>query len=479
MKINTKKWIGVFLMILCNLVLPAVVNPWATLTKTGVAVLFILIGFIAGMLTMDDLMLPTIFSMAGAVTYCGATANDVFAAYLGNSIIVQMIFLFAICYLVSRDDTGKALVAWAFSRKIFQKTPMLLLFAMAVIFGIVACLVNVFGALILLFPILRSVCNLADIPEDSKFGRLLFLGCFIATNLGSNLTSPMYPYLVAYVDMFGAAAGTTLNALEIASLSGMILLVFSALYALSMKYVFKCDLQKLVSFDISDVFKNQSVRFTKRQIIPLIGFLLVAIYSFTSGFWPNVGIFAVLKNMGSALFTILVFGVLCLIVVDGKPLCNPVEAMKNVSWPLLFGIGALIYISGLFSNSEFGIVPWISQALNGIFGEMNAFVLLIFTVVVTFIVTNFISNMATMYMMGAIILPLVAGLANNFSIIVFPVATMIAANVSYLTPAASGQAGLLFSNKNITMKFLWSHGLIMTAILLFSLVLIFGLRMVL
>lgn len=463
-KINSPVYyIGTLIMLVLLFVAPAVAKPWAAgITQEGVSLACIFIGCIIGILTTNDLILSALFSMGALVVYGIFTPAGVVAAYMGTPVVWQVIALYALCYVIVRDGTGETLARFILTRKVTQKYPLLMIIILMVTVGIASAFMGVWGALMVGFTLLDSIYEEAKIDRQSKFAKLLYLGAFICMTVSPMAMGGMQAMNLAVGQFFMDAVGVSVIGFKFVVYAWLLVLVFSVAFALCMKYIFRCDIHCLARVDLRETFGTENTSLSRRQIIPLVAFLVIAIYSFTSALWPDsVPFISSLKNMGIVLFTTIVLAVLVLIRVDGEQIFNPAEAFKEgVNWPIVMAIASLACIGGQLVSDTFGIKAWLTEVLGGVLSASNPMLLVLLTIVLTVALTNFFSNTATLYVMSALVATLSGPLvAAGFNITVLPVAICMSSQVAFLTYASSGQAAILLSKDNMDNKFIWTYGL--------------------
>lgn len=459
---------GIAVMVLFLFVLPGVVKPWAPMiTENGVTVVCTFIGCVAGILMTTDLMIPAMLSMCSLVCYGVFEPSGIIAAYMGSSIVWQVIVLFALCYVIVRDSTGETIANIILTRKFVQGRPMLIIMVLMFAFAIAAIFLGVWGCLIIGFPLLRDICKQVNLDINDKFARLIYLGCYISMCTGGNIMGTMNASNVALNEYFITANNVQIQSWEFSLYALLFQLVFIIVYPFCIKFVFRCDMSALANADLRETLEGKSLSFTRKQVVPLIAFLLIGIYTFCSGFLPeSVTLFATLKGMGGVLFATLVLAILAVVHVDGEQIFNPAVAFKEgINWPIVMAIASLATIGGQLVSDDYGVKAWLVEILGNSFTKMNPVMCIIVAITLTIALTNFFSNTATQFVMSALIASLCGPLAAaGYHIGVLPAAIGTTAQVAFLTYASSGQASLLLSERNITNKFVWTQGIVVLVI---------------
>ena len=168
------------------------------------------------------------------------------------------------------------------------------------------------------------------------------------------------------------------------------------------------------------------------QWIPLAAFLIIALHSFTSPYWPEMPVLSALKEMDTVLFTSVALAVLALIRVDGEQIFCPVEAFtKGVSWPIVMAVASMAAIGGLLVADEYGIKAWLTQALGGLFSNHSPLLFVAMTVLITLVLTNFFSNTATLLVVSSLVSALSGPLVEaGYDITILAVAISLSSMVA-------------------------------------------------
>ena len=320
------------------------------------------------------------------------------------------------------------------------------------------------------FTLLDGIYAEAGIEPKSKLARLLCLGAFITMCIGPMTIGSMAALNLAAGQFFLAAAGVQVVTFRFVAEAFAILIAFCAVFALALRFLFRCDIRALGRVDLAQALADKPLRLTRRQWIPLAAFLIIALHSFTSPYWLR-RVLSALKEMDTVLFTSVALAVLALIRVDGEQIFCPVEAFTKVSWPIVMAVASMAAIGGLLVADEYGIKAWLTQALGGLFSNHSPLLFVAMTVLITLVLTNFFSNTATLLVVSSLVSALSGPLVEaGYDITILAVAISLSSMVAYLTYASSGQAAILLSQKNMDNKFIWTYGI--AAMLLYAAVVI-------
>ena len=280
-------YLGTLAMLASMLLLPHLIPSWADgITPAGVSIACVFVGAIIGILTTNDLILCALFAMGGLVINGIQTPAQVISSFMGASYVWQIVVLYALCYVIIRDNTGEVIARFLLTRRFTQKYPMVMVMMLLFAFGLAAAFMGVFGALIVGFTLLDGIYAEAGIEPKSKLARLLCLGAFITMCIGPMTIGSMEALNLAAGQFFLAAAGVQVVTFRFVAEAFAILIAFCAVFALALRFLFRCDIRALGRVDLAQALADKPLRLTRRQWIPLAAFLIIALHSFTSPYWP-------------------------------------------------------------------------------------------------------------------------------------------------------------------------------------------------
>ena len=209
-------YLGTLAMLASMLLLPHLIPSWAEgITPAGVSIACVFVGAIIGILTTNDLILCALFAMGGLVINGIQTPAQVISSFMGASYVWQIVVLYALCYVIIRDNTGEVIARFLLTRRFTQKYPMVMVMMLLFAFGLAAAFMGVFGALIVGFTLLDGIYAEAGIEPKSKLARLLCLGAFITMCIGPMTIGSMAALNLAAGQSFLAAAGVQVVTLSL------------------------------------------------------------------------------------------------------------------------------------------------------------------------------------------------------------------------------------------------------------------------
>ena len=471
MKENKEKkeaiyYAGMAVMLFLQFIGPYFFKPWAEgITPEGAKITAVFLGTILGILITNDAIPVSFFAMAAMVFHGIFNAAGVVAAAFGSPLVWQITVLYAFCYFIIRDKTGETLARWILTRKIAQKSPLIMVMALMFTLGLAGALMGAFGALFVGLTLLDSICNEAEVDRFSNTARIVYLGCFITICTGAGMLGPMEGLNVAAASFFESSVGINYIDWKFEVVAVLLIVAECVLLPLVMKAVIRADFSVFNKVDLNKTIEANSTKLSRLQAIPLIGFVIVAICSLTVGFWPAAGVLANLKAFNAGIMITLALGILSIIKIDGKRQYDLMEAFsKGVFWKIVISVAILMALGGLMVNNDYGIKQWLTATVGSIINNQNPVIFVAILVIITIVMTNVFSNSTTLLVVAALAAALCQPLVDaGYNMGPIVVVLFQASMSAFLTHAASGQALIFLGHDNSSMQFNWSKGLILYA----------------
>ncbi len=158
---------------------------------------------------------------------------------------------------------------------------------------------------------------------------------------------------------------------------------------------------------------------------------------------------------------IATIGALLLFIVpagggNGRPLLNWAEAQR-IPWGILILFGGGLALAAAAELS--GLSPWLAKGLEGLTGVHPALVILLIGLLVI-VITEFASNIATISLMGPVLLS-VAGTHESLGAASFIVPAAMAASMGFAMPVGSASNAIAYGTGKVRQADMIRRGLIM------------------
>ena len=432
-----------------------IVPAWGPLTSVGVSMLGIFLGALLMTVTTDQTFWPPVIGIF-AMVMCGyTTANGALATWFGNTTIQQIIWVSALAGALSDSGAINVLARKMMQIKALKGRPLLFIFAL---FGMVLLCSALAGSptamLLLWYPILDGIAESCGIKKDSDLKRALLLGIYI-----SCMGAYIFPFKGVQMSSIAITSavlenyGLTFNQGAYFITATLSVILFVALYALFIKFIWRIDLSPLESFDADKLgFKAEEQKMNSRQKILLVAMIAGIVWLFVGAFLGGIAK-EVYNTIGTTWIWIAIVALLTMIRFEGKPLVDGATMLKNKTmWGIVAMTGCFTMAGSAISSDELGIKTWISEILGPLVSGTSWPLLIIICVIIATVFTNITNGMPVSFTMNAVAVPFAAEM-------------VLAGKISDATPlgtaiiiSAIAYAPLLLGREEMTKKFLWTKG---------------------
>ena len=432
--------------------------PIPGVTPLGMNVLGIFVGMIY-LLCAVDIIWPSMLTVIalGLSGYC--TVADSIAAGFGSDIVWMMLILLVLAEGMASSGLGEVIARWIITRKILNGRPMLFTFVYIVAFGICAPLVTSNVTVVLSWTIFYYIAEYAGYRKGERYSTMLILASFLTSIMYEGLFS-FQSWLLALSMTFQDMTGVPFNHVLYFVLGFVALTLMSALMVLTMKYVFKCDFDKLKTMDVSTLKGGAQNRLTKQHKGYLLCFALIVFYIIGTTLFPeDNAIRTFLNNVTQGGWFTIVFCLAIIVRLDGRPLLDfPKVVKEGANWNILLMCAAVIPAARALTSDGTGIKELMTAAIAPVLGSMSPVVFIGVVIVVMLVLTNLGSNMATALVMLTIVIPITEQL--SISSMVVAMAIVFTANMGFILPGSSGMAAYIYSNEWLTTKDIYRYGVV-------------------
>ena len=445
---------------------PAVVRPFGPVTEVGVAVIGVFLGVIFMSLFSDQMFYVSLLGMAALVYHGYLDGTSAAAAFLGSTTVTQLIFVTALCAALRSTGAMDVLAKKLLTSKALKGRPQLFVTVFLLTGYLISMIVTFVPTCILMYAVLDSICDVAGYNKEDNFRKHMLLGLYISCMgayavpfMGIQMTSiaMQRTVLEGYGLVFGEGTYFLTNLI--------IFVVFLTIYAVLMRFVFRCNFEPLRTMDVSKSEKLQNTpdHINKEGWIYLIAFFVCIVYNLCCSVVPkSLPIYHAIFGFGSPWIWLLGVAVLTVIRVNGKRLMSGNEMLKNsVMWNLVCLVGMFSILGTAMTNEEIGIRAWLIEIIGPLFSNASLPVLIIMVVIIVTIATNVVNGLPCVLATTAIVMPFVCQMALDSGINPSVMGTLInvCANLAFLTYSGSVFASLILSREEITQKFMWTKGL--------------------
>ena len=448
-----------------------VVKPWSTVTPLGVNILGIYIGVLVMLVCTKEAIWPPLMGLIALVVHGYDTSANVLKAWMGNTTLVMVIFVWAICGALRDTKAPFVLANKLMSLKINKGHPRVFLFILFFVTTILSMLTTGTASILMMYQVAEGVVEAAGYEKDSEEYRFILLGIYV-----SNIGSYVLPFKGVHINTLAIATGIMatygleFNQAQYLFSTTATVVVFLILYVLSMSTIFKCNLKPLAELDTEKLnVGGLGNKFNFRQKVFLGSFVVGIIMLLLISFLPKGGAFQkFMSGLGNTWVWIIIFAILAVPHgKDGKSFMDAGKYLKeNIMWGTLLMIACINICGQAMSADTYGIKQWLLELLTPVLGNMSFVIMVLVATVFCCTLTQFLNGAPIAYILNTILIPFacqnqLAGDGN---------ATAVCSTITYccffafITPAASSLAPLITGHEHMTSKFLWTKGWFFTAL---------------
>ncbi len=432
--------------------------PIGGITALGMQTLGIFIAVIYGWSTLG-MIWPSLLGLAALSLLPGSGAIATFKAGFGDRVTVAIFFFLLFGELISKVGLSKFIADWCVSRKFAQGRPYAILIMFCLAGAFVSAFVNCFAGIILIWGVFYSFCDEVGLKPGDPFAKLSLIALIFITLAAGDIL-PFMGLSILAVGLQQSMLGIAMPYVTFTVVQLFMVVLAAGMYLLLVKFVFKPDTSKVAAY----VPKQQELKMNGEQkfVFGLLIGLLVTL--FLPGLLPSDwAITVALKALDLAGVLAIVFVIYYVVHLrdgNGVPFS---EVAKGMNWSLILMFATVAPLAAAVNNADSGILTAASTMLQSVVGGMNPYLFTIIIILIASIMTQFCNNVAILLMVMPIMLTFATQLGANPVVL-----TMLAAfnlNIAFCTPAASGPAAMMFSNKKwIGTGASYMHGVIIFVI---------------
>lgn len=443
----------------------------APITKMGMQLLGIFFGLLY-LWSTCDLLWP---SMAGfiALAIMGiGNADAITKLSFGNSQVMQMVFITAVVLACEEAGIFAYLINWMLKRKALNGHPWVLTGVFLFSAFVLSALSSSIPVIFMLWAMLYKIFDAVDLKKGHWYVSLMLFGIVFAACCGSSVF-PFKDTALIFIAAYTNMSGVTVPYISYIVLMFTVGSVAILLYLAAMRFLFRVDISSLQEISTSS-FTNDLPPMNKTQkFLTVYALLLVFVLAspvlanFSQAPWALS-----MRSLGMVGMSWILFALLILLRVDGKPLLNFSQLVNKIPWDLIFLLGAALAVSGLLTGEGTGVKEFVAGIIQPLFQGRSEFVFLMLICLVTLILTNLANNAVVAFMMLTITYIFSTQFTINQALAVsFINLTCI---IAFLIPASSMFGAMLYANTAwIATKHIWKMA-VLVVIIVFAVLLTIG-----
>lgn len=462
-KLKSWQWVvfavSLFLMFF-NQVLPC----FDGLSRMGMSILCITIGSLLLMVCVDMKWGPLLCVLAFPVNDVYSLSQAMSMSF-GNTTVIFCLFNTMLLYVLKKTGVLQRIAIWLITRPITRKSPwafISIFWAVTLYFG---AFINVTACTVLFLTLSIEILSSMGYTKEDRTAQLFMLGTMFGCALSFGLTPIGHPSPLTAIGLFSEFVDVSIMKYSVVGL--VMGIPALAVFVLLMKYVYKLDVSRFQDFDPESLIKDRTAM-GKDEKISLAVFVGVVILWLLPDIVKNSlpTIYTFVNKMGILTPAILGCVILCLVRVNGKPIMDMMDSLRNgAEWGAVFIMLAAMTLTSAIGNTEAGLSTWMSEKLAPVFGSMAPFMFVFVMSVLCIVITNFTSCTVAVTVPAAIALPLIAsGAVTGVNMGAFCVTIGVTQALAFMTPPAGTVAAVTTGFGWIPAKSMFKDGAIFSVI---------------
>jgi len=433
--------------------------PFGQISEVGMKVLGCFLGIVYGWIFID-LLWVSFFGFAVLTMTGYATANEVLASGFGNATFLMVLLGAAFAECLNQIGVTEGIAYWLLSKKIFVGKPWLLIIALCVCAFLMSMGNGGVASVFLLWTITMKIGEISGYKPGSRVLNMLIAFIVYIAMTAPNMV-PFYGGVILYGGFFTKGSGLEIPAGSML-LAGMIY-VFAAttLMLLVGKFILKVDAKNYTTTTelCEEYAKYKMNRYQKTGLLLIVVYFLVLMLPQIIPTLPGAAFCNSLGVIGWSVIYMAIF--VMWKDENGASVINLGECFAKLPWAMLMLLAVTYPLADAMESADTGITATIAATLTPILMNMDVTLLMIASMILLAIVTQFMHNIV----MGAIFLPMIPPIVmqmggNPYTCFFLMYLALMCA---YVTPAGSMMAGLVFGHETMVRKDAYIFGLLFLA----------------
>ena len=430
--------------------------PFGQITEIGMKVLGVFLGLLWGWIFID-LLWTSLFGFI-ALGLTGYTSIvESLAAGFGDTNFVMCIVCAVFAASISEIGVTDTIAYWLLGKKVFVGRPWLLIGAILLCSVIMGFGNGGFATVFLLWSITQSIADLSGYEKGAPVLNMMIAFIVYGAMISQNMV-PFYGGPLLYGGFFTKGTGLTIPPGEFFLVGCLYTVLTIVGMVLVARYILKIDASHFsTTEELCEKYKNKKAnKYQKVGLVLLIVYFFIVLIPEVVTILPYRDFLRSIGMVGFAVFYMVVF------VVwkkdDGQSVLDMNNSFKGIPWAVMILLAVTYPLAAAMESEDVGITATINQSLIPLLSGLNATTLIILTVVILGIITQFMHNIVLGAVFIPIITPLVIEMGGNPYTAFFMM--YLSLMCAYVTPAGSMMAGLVFGNKDMVRKDAYILGLV-------------------
>ena len=406
---------------------------------------------------------PSLLCIALFVALGIMTPKEVFAASMGNWIVIFIIACLGLAESLRVTGLSRRFALWFMSRPFAIGHPWMMLAMFMLACTLMGAVMSSTATLVVCMAIAEPMLKVVGYEKGDRFSAVVMMGLAWAATAAFMTTPIGHGSNLLLVEWAQRDMGYTLSFAKWMAVGIPIGLLIYLLILGVLRYVVRPDVSRFTAAATEYVLEE------RRKLGPLkleekmaLGiFLGVVICWMLPGIAGNIlpGVSSYLSKIGYAVPALIGCGLLCTIRVRSKPLLGFKDWMAGMEWGAIVLIAAIVLIGGALGRPETGIPQLLTSVVEPIARGAPFYDFLFTSILWPGIQTNVMSNLVTATLVYTIMVPaaIAAGVGNP---VAFGFSIFAASRTAFALPSATVVTALVTGSGWVPIKFMLRYGAI-------------------
>lgn len=421
--------------------------PIEPITPLGMRIAGIFMGVIF-LWSFVGLLWPSLLGIIALGLSGYAPMRQVLALAFGDPIPILVIFAMILFGAIQDSGVTRYISRWLLTRKIINGRPVVFSFVFIYTTYILTGLsASQLPLLLLMWSILYGILTELGYKKGDSYTAIMVIGTILGTVCGQ-AAKPFTGSPLVMIGAYEKVAQTHLEYLPYMLFGIIMSTLLIICYTLLIKFIFRPDMSKIKNISIEHFQRDKLPAMnTVQKIFFFCLFAFLALVLLPSVLPKELAVTQLLISLGPWGVAIVMVSCLCLFKLNGQPVI-PFKTMagKHIAWDIYFLVMAAIVLAGALTSKGTGITDFLAGALTPLLGGHSSFMFAVIIIAFSVLITQFANNAV----MAVILMPIIQIFSvesgANFTVVV--TVLIFALHCSFLTPAGSPFAAILYGNKD-------------------------------
>ncbi len=411
---------------------------------------------------------PNLLVLLGLMLVPELGPKTVLATSLGSDTVFFLILCFLLSGSLVKTGAARRIAIWFISSKTAQRGPWFTVNMIFIAIFVVSSVLSATATVMIFLPILYVIFDELGFKkeENAVFPSVMVCGLVVIAQIAQASTPVSHAMTIIGMSTYTTYTGGVIDFLQYCAVCLPTALVCTLAWCLLVRFVFKPDMSRVsginsnsIKASIGPMKANEKIALTLYCIV----IVMWAVPGLSKVIAPSIA--PALSKLNQNYVPIIAVVLMHVIKVDGKPVYDFQEGLKNVSWSLIFFMGAILALGSTYSNANIGMSIWLSDTIGPLVANMSPITFIIVMTCMTMLLTNVMSNAVCIAVCHAVAMPLVATIfAGRVNPALISILITTSASYAFATPPATPPAAVAAGSGWLSLGRMFYYGITTTVI---------------